>query len=335
VAEGPRSSDRVLEVAGLRTHFFVAGGVVKAVDGVDLTIERDEIVTIVGESGSGKSVTALSVMGLVTPPGRIVAGSVRHLGTELTRLSPRRMQAIRGRTITMVFQNPYTSLHPVMTIGRQMTESIMLSQGVDRAQARRRAIELLEHIGVEAAPQVLQRYPFEVSAGVSQRAMLAMALAPRPALLIADEPTTNLDSLSQIQFLRLVRQMRDEMHMSVLLITHDFGVVSMMSDKVVVMYAGREIEKGSAAQVLRAPSHPYSAALLNSVRVLSAAGQATRLEQIPGEVPDVMRLPPGCSFRPRCVSAMPACRADPPTVTLPGGQQVRCWLHAGAERRAS
>jgi peptide/nickel transport system ATP-binding protein len=329
------ASERVLEVTGLRTHFFVAGGVVKAVDGVDLAIEREQIVTIVGESGSGKSVTALSIMRLITAPGRIVAGSVRHLGTDLLTLPARRMQAVRGRTITMVFQNPYTSLHPVMTIGRQMTESIMLSQGVDRAQARRRAIELLEHIGVEGAPEVLQRYPFEVSAGVSQRAMLAMALAPSPALLIADEPTTNLDSLSQIQFLRLVKQMRDEMHMSVLLITHDFGVVSMMSDKVVVMYAGREIESGAAAQVLRAPRHPYSTALLNSVRVLSTAGAVARLEQIPGEVPDVMRLPPGCSFRPRCGQAMPGCRADPPTVTLPGGQQVRCWLHGDRAAAAS
>jgi oligopeptide/dipeptide ABC transporter ATP-binding protein len=314
------------------THFFVSGGIVKAVDGIDLNIEREQIVTIVGESGSGKSVTALSIMRLIAAPGRVVAGEVWHLGTDLLKLSQRRMQAVRGHTITMVFQNPYTSLQPVMKIGRQMTEAIMLSQAVDRAQARRRAIELLEHIGVEAAVNVLDRYPFEVSAGVSQRVMLAMALAPNPTLLIADEPTTNLDSLSQLQFLKLVKRMRDELHMSVLLITHDFGVVSMMSDKVVVMYAGREVESGGAREVLQGPRHPYSAALLNSVRVLSEGAQVRRLEQIPGEVPDVMRLPPGCSFRPRCARATPACHIGPPVVDLKDGRHVRCWLYD--ERRA-
>jgi peptide/nickel transport system ATP-binding protein len=329
------ASRAVLEVSGLATHFFVSGGVVKAVDGVDIEIEREQIVTIVGESGSGKSVTALSIMRLIQAPGRVVAGKVLHLGTDLLKLSQSRMQSVRGRTITMVFQNPYTSLQPVMRIGRQMIEAIMLSQAVDRPQARRRAIDLLEHIGVEAAEQVLDRYPFEVSAGVSQRVMLAMALAPKPALLIADEPTTNLDSLSQVQFLKLVKQMRDELHMSVLLITHDFGVVSMMSDKVVVMYAGREIESGAARQVLQGPRHPYSAALLNSVRVLSESGQVRRLEQIPGEVPDVMRLPPGCSFRPRCARRMPACRADPPVVALEAGRHVRCWLYGEGHGGAS
>jgi oligopeptide/dipeptide ABC transporter ATP-binding protein len=324
VADAP-----VLQISGLVTHFFVAGGVVKAVDGVDLTIEREEIVTIVGESGSGKSVTALSAMRLIAEPGRILQGEIRHLGRDLLKLSSREMQSVRGRTMSMVFQNPYTSLHPVMKIGRQMVESITRHEDVGAAEARRRAVAMLERIGVEQPERVLGHYPFEVSAGVSQRVMLAMALASRPALLIADEPTTNLDSLSQIQFLQLVKSMRDEMRMSVLLITHDFGVVSMMSDKVVVMYAGKQMESGSAQQVLRAPQHPYSAALLNSVRVLSQGRKVKRLEQIPGEVPDVMRLPPGCSFRPRCGQAMQTCIQTPPHVALDAQRKVRCWLHEG------
>jgi oligopeptide/dipeptide ABC transporter ATP-binding protein len=192
---------------------------------------------------------------------------------------------------------------------------------------------MLEHIGVEDATGVLERYPFEVSAGVSQRVMLAIALMSRPALLIADEPTTNLDALAQVQFLRLVKQMRDELCMSVLLITHDFGVVSMLADRVVVMYAGKQMEAGDAAAVLRQPEHPYSAALLNSVRVLGGHG-ARRLEQIPGEVPDVMRLPPGCSFRPRCRHADLVCRQPPPQVSVGPGHTARCWLHAGPDAHA-
>ncbi len=319
-------SQAALRVSGLTTYFFVSSGVVKAVDGVDLSIEREEIVTIVGESGSGKSVTALSIMRLIAEPGRIVAGEVLHLGRNLLQLAPREMQSVRGTTMSMVFQNPYTSLHPVMTIGHQMIESITLRDRIDKGQARRRAIEMLERIGVSEPERILGHYPFEVSAGVSQRVMLAMALLSNPALLIADEPTTNLDSLSQIQFLQLVKTMRNEMHMAVLLITHDFGVVSMMSDKVVVMYAGKQMETGDANQVLGNPQHPYSTALLNSVRVLSQGRKVKRLEQIPGEVPDVMRLPPGCSFRPRCTSAMDVCRQTPPNVALDERRSVRCWL---------
>lgn len=318
----------VLEVRGLVTHFFVAGGVVKAVDGVDLKVEREEIVTVVGESGSGKSVTALSIMRLIAEPGRILGGEVRHLDRDLLKLSRREMQAVRGRTLSMVFQNPYSSLHPNMTIGRQMLESITLHDPQGAPEARRRAVDLLERIGVEEPERVLSRYPFEVSAGLCQRVMLAMALDSRPALLIADEPTTNLDAVSQVQFLQLVKKMRDELRMSVLLITHDFGVVSMMSDRVVVMYAGQCVESGPADRLLRHPRHPYSAALLNSVRVLSQGRRVNRLEQIPGEVPDVMRLPPGCSFRPRCVRAMEVCRQAPPDVPIEDDHRVRCWLHA-------
>jgi ABC-type dipeptide/oligopeptide/nickel transport system ATPase component len=238
-----------LSVKGLVTHFYVAGGVVKAVDGVDLEVGRDEIVAIVGESGSGKSVTALSIMRLIAEPGRIVAGEVMHQGSDLLKLSQRQMQQVRGNSISMVFQNPHGSLHPMLRIGHQMVEAIRLRTTVTKADARRQAAAMLEHIGVEDATGVLERYPFEVSAGVSQRVMLAIALISRPALLIADEPTTNLDALAQIQFLRLVKQMRDELRMSVLLITHDFGVVSMLADRVVVMYAGKQMEAGDAGAV--------------------------------------------------------------------------------------
>jgi oligopeptide/dipeptide ABC transporter ATP-binding protein len=327
------ADDAVLSVRGLVTHFFVAGGVVKAVDGLDLEIGRDEIVAIVGESGSGKSVTALSIMRLITEPGRILAGAVMHQGKDLLRLAPQQMQQVRGNSISMVFQNPHTSLHPLLRIGRQMAEAIRLRTSMSKADARREAITMLEHIGVENAAGVLERYPFEVSAGVSQRVMLAMALTSRPQLLIADEPTTNLDALAQVQFLRLVRQMRDELRMAVLLITHDFGVVSMLADRVVVMYAGKQMEAGEADAVLREPQHPYSAALLNSVRVLGA-GQTRRLEQIPGEVPDVMLLPPGCSFRPRCRHAQPVCREAPPQVAVRPGHTARCWLHARPDAHA-
>ncbi len=319
----------VLSIAGLVTHFFVPGGVVKAVDGVDLDVGREEIVAIVGESGSGKSVTALSIMRLIAEPGKIIAGTVLHQGQDLLSLRERDMEAVRGSSISMVFQNPYTSLHPMMKIRRQLVETVALRGGIDKQQAHREAIDMLERIGVEDAETVIDHYPHEVSAGVSQRVMLAMALVARPALLIADEPTTNLDALAQKQFLALVKRMRDEMHMSVLLITHDFGVVSMMADRVVVMYAGKQMETGTADDVLRTPRHPYTSALLNSVRVLGR-GNVRRLEQIPGEVPDVMRLPPGCSFRPRCRQATEACYDVPPSAVLAGGHTVRCWLHGGA-----
>ena len=322
------SGDPILSVSGLVTHFFVPGGVVKAVDGVDLEIGGEEIVAIVGESGSGKSVTALSIMRLIAEPGRILAGSVRHGGRDLLTLSERAMRGVRGNSMSMVFQNPHSALHPMMKIGRQLAETVALRGAMSGERAWRESIALLERIGVEDGASVVERYPHEVSAGISQRVVLAMALASHPRLLIADEPTTNLDALAQKQFLDLVKRMRDEMRMSVLIITHDFGVVAMMADRVIVMYAGRQMEAGAAAALLRGPKHPYTAGLLNSVRVLGR-GKVRRLEQIPGEVPDVMRLPPGCSFRPRCARAMDICREAPPEAGLDHGRSVRCWLHPG------
>jgi oligopeptide/dipeptide ABC transporter ATP-binding protein len=317
----------VLQVRDLATYFYVAGGVVKAVDGLDLEVAREEIVTVVGESGSGKSVTALSIMGLIREPGRVVRGEIRFGGLELTRLDADAMQKLRGNRLGMIFQNPFTALHPFFRIGDQMTETISLREGGDRRAAERKALEVLEQIGVEQPQHTLRNYPFEVSAGVCQRVMLAMALLGEPELLIADEPTTNLDAVAQVQILELIKGLRTTLHMSVLFITHDFGVVAHMADRVVVMYAGRPAEWGSAEEVLNEPKHPYSIGLIDSVPV--PGRKVPRLNQIPGEVPDVMRLPPGCSFRPRCPHAMPVCLHDPPAFPGGGRQHARCWLYRG------
>ncbi len=319
-------AEPLLRVSDLATHFHVSGGVVKAVDGVDLEIRREEIVTVVGESGSGKSVTALSVLGLIQEPGRIERGSILFDGIDLLALGPEAMREIRGDRISMIFQNPYTSLHPYFRIGRQIVETLVQRRYETRDNARNRAAEMLVRIGIQAPEQVLASYPHEVSAGVCQRAMLAMALMSHPELLIADEPTTNLDAVAQIQILNLIRQMKAEFRMSVLLITHDFGVVSRMADRVVVMYAGRQVESGDADTVLGEAQHPYSVGLIRSV---PEPGQsARRLHQIPGEAPDLIRLPPGCSFRPRCSRATDRCDREPPLTETGAGHTVRCWLHA-------
>ena len=316
----------LLRISGLATYFHVSNGTVKAVDGVDLDVGREEIVTIVGESGSGKSVTALSILGLIREPGRIERGSILFDGTNLLELDPEQIRSIRGARISMIFQNPYTSLHPYFRIGEQMTETLMLRSANTRKGAAASAIEMLSRIRVESPEQVLKSYPYEVSAGVCQRVMLAMALMSKPELLIADEPTTNLDAVAQVQILDLIREMRDAFRMSVLLITHDFGVVSKMADRVVVMYAGRQVESGDAADVLERARHPYTEGLIRSVPV---PGQTTgRLNQISGEVPDLFRLPPGCSFRPRCVHAMDSCTEMPPLVPVGTSQLARCWLFA-------
>ncbi|HTN96367.1 MAG TPA: ABC transporter ATP-binding protein, partial [Nordella sp.] len=292
------------------------------VDGVDLDIEAGEILTVVGESGSGKSVTALSIMRLIAPPGQIVRGEIRLRDRNLLSLSPREMQAVRGRAIAMVFQNPYAALHPMYRIGHQMSEAIRLNTG-HSADAHAKAIELLTRIHVEDPESVLKSYPFEVSAGVCQRVMLAIALAARPALLIADEPTTNLDAMAQAEILGLIKEMRNEYGMSVLLITHDFGVVSAMADRVLVMYAGRPAEAGPARAVLTHPVHPYAKGLIGSV--MNAKTKARRLTQISGEAPDVMHLPPGCSFRVRCPEAFSRCEADPPMSGRDDTHHARCW----------
>ena len=316
----------LLRISDLATHFHVNNGTVKAVDGVDLDVGREEIVTIVGESGSGKSVTALSVLGLIREPGRIERGTIHFDGISLLELRPEEIRSIRGARISMIFQNPYTSLHPYFRIGDQMKETLVLRNADSRGMAAENSVEMLSRIRVADPERVLRSYPYEVSAGVCQRVMLAMALMGRPELLIADEPTTNLDAVAQVEILDLIREMCDEFRMSVLLITHDFGVVSRMADRVVVMYAGRQVESGSASDVLEKACHPYTEGLIRSVPV---PGRTTgRLNQIPGEVPDLIRLPQGCSFRPRCAHAMPACSEMPPLLPVGPDQHARCWLFA-------
>lgn len=316
------TAEHILSVRDLATYFELSGGTVKAVDGVDIDIDPGEILTVVGESGSGKSVTALSIMRLIAEPGRIMRGTITLNGIDLLRLSTGQMQAIRGRSIAMVFQNPFASLHPMFRIGQQMDEVIGVTLGRHR-DARTTAVELLERIRVDDPESVLSSFPFEVSAGVCQRVMLAMALVARPALLIADEPTTNLDALAQAEILALIKEMRDAYGMAVLLITHDFGVVSEMADRVLVMYAGRPAETAPAAAILAQPRHPYAKGLVGSV--MNARAKGKRLTQISGEVPDVMHLPPGCSFRPRCPEAFDKCIEDPPIIACAEAHRARCW----------
>ena len=324
-------AENILSVRDLATYFELSGGTVKAVDGVDFDIGTGEILTVVGESGSGKSVTALSIMRLIGAPGRIVRGEVSLRGRNLLQLSLREMQAVRGRSIAMVFQNPYASLHPMYRIGQQMDETIRLNLGGGR-NAHKEAIELLSRIHVDHPENVLRSFPFEVSAGVCQRVMLAMALAAKPALLIADEPTTNLDALAQAEILALIKEMRTAYGMAVLLITHDFSVVSAMADRVLVMYAGRPVETAPASMVLADPAHPYAKGLIGSV-MDAHAKKRHRLTQISGEVPDVMHLPPGCSFRPRCPEAFEKCVEDPPMFDRSGSHLTRCWRAGLADVR--
>lgn len=321
------SGKPLLAVEGLETQFRVSGGIVRAVDRVSFDVREGEILTVIGESGSGKSVTALSIMRLIRGPGRIVGGSVRLNGRNLLDLSERQMRAERGRAIGMIFQNPYTALHPFFRIGTQMQETLTVRGGFDKATAHRRAIALLERICVDDPEATLERFPHEVSAGTCQRVMLALTVATNPKLLIADEPTTNLDAAAQLEILQLLRGLRDEFGLAILLITHDFAVVSRMADRVLVMYAGRAVESGTAARVLGDPAHPYSRGLIASARALSE--NRARLEQIPGEVPDLTKLPEGCGFRPRCPLATDQCRMEPPERIHPDGGMARCW-HAEA-----
>ena len=316
--------DTVLRISDLSTYFYVSGGIVKAVDGIDLTIRENEIVTVVGESGSGKSVTAMSVMRLIKEPGKIIKGEILYKGMDLLKLSRKDMESVRGNHISMIFQNPYTSLHPYFKIGRQTTEFLSHRLMMGKNEAEEKTLEMFKQLGIDDPISVLNSYSFEISAGICQRVMLAIALLSKPKLLIADEPTTNLDSLTQIQILELIKLMREELKMSVLFITHDFGVVSKMADNVVVMYAGSQVESGPREEVLHNPKHPYSIGLIGSVPTTGKV--AKRLFQIPGEVPDVMRLPPGCTFKNRCEKAKEICNKKPKIVTTNTDHPVRCWL---------
>jgi oligopeptide/dipeptide ABC transporter ATP-binding protein len=309
----------LLEVRGLHTEFRTGAGLVRAVDGVSYTVEAGETVAIVGESGSGKSVGALSILRLIPdPPGRITAGEIRFAGRDLLTLSEEEMREVRGNDIGMVFQEPMTSLNPVLTIGRQITETLEQHRGMDRAAAQRRALELLGLVGIADPERRLKQYPHQLSGGMRQRVMIAIALACEPKLIIADEPTTALDVTIQAQILELMKDLTRRLGVALVIITHNLGVVARYANRVNVMYAGRIVESGSAERVYFDPRHPYTRALLRSVPRLDRPRQA-RLDPVEGQPPDLTRLGPGCAFLPRCRMAVEACAAARPPLEPAGG----------------
>jgi peptide/nickel transport system ATP-binding protein len=320
----------LLEVEDLKTHFFTRDGIVRAVDGVSFSVVPGETLAVVGESGCGKSVTSLSVLRLIaSPPGRIVAGRIRFLGQDLLQLPERKMRAIRGNEISMIFQEPMTSLNPVLRIGRQISETLTLHRGMSRAAAQQRAVEMLRLVGIPEPAQRMQQYPHELSGGMRQRVMIAMALACDPKLLIADEPTTALDVTVQAQILDLMRQLKAKTGTAIILITHSLGLVAEMAQRVVVMYGGRKVEEAPVAALFRRPRHPYTRALLKSVprlrSSLTGGGQA-RLAEIPGVVPSLKEAMPGCIFAARCAYAVEHCRQSyPPLEQKAAGHWVACW----------
>jgi len=326
-----RAPQPLLEIADLRTHFFTPAGVVRAVDGVSYGVQTGETLGVVGESGCGKSVTALSVLRLVaSPPGRIVGGAIRFEGVNLLDLSESEMETVRGNQISMIFQEPMTSLNPLLTIGRQIAEAITLHQGLSRREAIDKAIEMLRRVHIPEPERRVDAYPHQLSGGMRQRAMIAMALSCNPKLLIADEPTTALDVTIQAQILDLMRELQDTLDMAVILITHDMGVVAENADRVVVMYAGRKVEEADADDLFDCPAHPYTKGLLGSVPNLETAARSrthrARLNEIKGMVPSLADLPPGCSFAPRCGFATVECRAaSPPLAQHRPGHWVACW----------
>lgn len=323
----------LLRVEGLSTHYHTRRGLLRAVDDVSFSIEAGETVAVVGESGSGKSVTALSILGLVpNPPGEIVGGAIHFEGRDLLTLSDSEMESIRGNRIGMIFQEPMTSLNPTLTIGVQLTEGMMHHLRLTQAQADARAADLLKSVGISEAKGRLKQFPHQFSGGMRQRIMIAIALACDPALIIADEPTTALDVTIQSQILSVLKRLTRETGTSVMLITHDLGVVARMADRVNVMYAGRIVEKGASRDVFANPRHPYTRGLLASVPRLGG-GVTGRLVPIEGSPPDTTRLPPGCAFRPRCPLAVERCAVQvPPLEPSTGDHPAACWVENGSAR---
>ncbi|MDB5398932.1 MAG: peptide/nickel transport system ATP-binding protein [Acetobacteraceae bacterium] len=317
----------VLEVAGLTTVFHTRTGVVRAVQDVSFSVEAGETLAIVGESGCGKTMTALSLMRLIpTPPGQITAGTVRLAGTDLLGLSEAGMRKMRGSQIAMIFQEPMTALNPLLTIGRQIAEMVSLHENISRRAANARAVEMLQQVRIPAPERRAREYPHQMSGGMRQRAMIAMALACRPKVLIADEPTTALDVTIQAQVLDLIDDLRRELGTAVVLITHDLGVVAEVADRMIVMYAGRKVEDGRTKDLFADPCHPYLQGLLASVPRFGAA-EGARLRDIPGIVPPLHDLPHGCAFAPRCACAVGACRDTvPPLEPKRPGHTAACWV---------
>ena len=314
----------LLEVKDLKTYFYTDAGVAKSVDGVTFSVDRGKVLGIVGESGCGKSVTSLSIMRLVDPAtGRYEGGSILFDGQDILKLPEKEMQKLRGNKISMIFQEPMTSLNPVFTIGYQIEESLVLHKGMDKKAARARAIELLELVGIPEAGKRVDEYPHQLSGGMRQRVMIAMALAGDPELLIADEPTTALDVTIQAQILDLLKELQEKLNMSIIFITHDLGVISEMADEVAVMYAGEIVEKASTRELFEDPKHPYTVGLMDSIPDINE--EVDRLKTLEGLVPSLYDMPKGCHFAPRCKYACPECEKEHIKLTnLEGGRQVRC-----------
>lgn len=325
-------TDPVLSVRDLRTHFFTRAGVVKAVDGVSFDLAPGEIMGLVGESGSGKTVTGFSLLGLVDAPGRIVEGSIRLQGTELTRLSDAQLRARRGRDISMIFQDPIATLNPMLTIGQQMRLAIDAHERLSKRAAEARAADLLGQVGIPSAAARLRAYPHEFSGGMRQRVAIAIALLHRPAVIVADEPTTALDVSIQAQILFQMRDLAAQTGTALIWISHDLAVVSSLASTLAVMYAGRIVEQGPTATLLRDPRHPYTAGLIASLPAMTEPG--TPLAQIPGTTPSLLSLPPGCPFAPRCARATDRC-AQEPALTQGDGRAWRCFHPVGISEEAS
>lgn len=316
---------KLLQVKDLRTYFYTDDGVVKAVDGVNFEVEAGKTIGVVGESGCGKSITAMSILRLIaSPPGKIVSGEINFDGRDLTKLTDKEMRHIRGNDISMIFQEPMTSLNPVFTAGFQIMEVLMLHQKLSESEARKKTIEMIKMVGIPRPEKIVDEYPHQLSGGMRQRIMIAMALSCQPKLLIADEPTTALDVTIQAQILELMNSLKDKLNTSIMLITHDLGVVAEMADHVVVMYSGKIVEDAPVTELFGNPRHPYTIGLMNSIPSLIEEGK--RLENIEGSVPNPLFLPRGCYFNPRCKFATDECRKSQPELReISPGHKVSCF----------
>lgn len=322
--------DRILEIANLQTIFHTRRGIAKALDGVDLVLKRGETLGIVGESGCGKTVLALSIMRLIPrPPGEIARGSIRFKESELLALSEKEMRSLRGKELSMIFQEPMNSLNPVLKVGEQIAEAIRLHQGLSRSDALDKALEMLKLVSMPSAEERLNNYPHQLSGGMRQRVMIAMALSCSPTLMLADEPTTALDVTIQAQILDLINKLKEESGTSVILITHDLGVIAESAQYAAVMYAGKIVEYSAVEELFFRPMHPYTVGLMESTpRMTVIDGREGELKAIPGTVPSLFELPRGCSFQDRCSHTMPVCRNDnPPITAIRPGHEVRCWKY--------
>ena len=320
----------LLHVKNLKVGFFVRKGVVKAVDGVNLAVNEGETLGIVGESGSGKSITALSIMRLISPPGRIVCGEIFFKEKDILKIPLKHMLNIRGNEVSMIFQEPMTSLNPVFSIGRQVSETIIIHQNLGKKDALKKSIDMLDSVGIASPEKRIHSYPHQLSGGLRQRVMIAMALSCKPSLLIADEPTTALDVTIQAQILDLIVKLKADQETSVILITHDLGVVAEIAQRVAVMYAGKIMEQTDVLTLFKRPLHPYTQGLLKAIPYLRRKGREEKLYEIPGIVPGLLNLPSGCKFYPRCSHGYEKCKkAEPSLTAVEEDHFVRCWLCQG------